>query len=63
MYQSFYKHSIYEYLLQQNMLICTYFSLNELHFHYNKQLIVLRSFLFVNAEKWTYNAWGGGDLQ
>jgi hypothetical protein len=37
-YPSFYEHSIYEFSLQWSTLISTYFALNELHFHYNKQL-------------------------
>jgi hypothetical protein len=40
-YTPFYKRSIYEFSLQRSVLICTYFSLNELR-RYNKQLTVVR---------------------
>jgi hypothetical protein len=33
-YPSFYEHSIYEFSLQWSILICTYFSLNKLHFQH-----------------------------
>jgi hypothetical protein len=37
-YPSFYEHSIYKCSLQRSVLISTYFSFNEFHFCYNKEL-------------------------
>jgi hypothetical protein len=47
-------HSIYEFLLQQ-----TSFSLNKLHFLFNEQITILRSF-FAKAENYIHNAWWRG---
>jgi hypothetical protein len=42
----FHKHLICEFLLQQSVLICTYFSLNEFYFHCNKWLTFISSAAF-----------------
>jgi hypothetical protein len=47
---SFYEHPIYEFMIQSSMSICTYFSLNELHFHFYKQLKFVRSATFTCKE-------------
>lgn len=42
----FYERFIYELSLERSVLICTHFSLNELHFRYNEQLTVVRQAIF-----------------
>jgi hypothetical protein len=53
-YPLLYEHPIYEFLLQESVLICTCFWHNEFHFCYNKQFTFIRSFFFfAKAEKHT----------
>jgi hypothetical protein len=52
--------SIYKFLLQQGMLICTYFSL-KLHFCYNEQRMFIRS-CFAKAEKYIHSTLGEVDI-
>jgi hypothetical protein len=44
---SLHEHSIYEFLLQQNALTCTCFSLNKLHFCCNEKLMIVRRDFFL----------------
>jgi hypothetical protein len=60
---TFYEHSVYEFSLQRIVLICTSYSLNELHSSYNEQLTFVRICFFANAEKYIHNTWGGEEKQ
>jgi hypothetical protein len=49
----------YKFLLQQSMLICTYFSLNELHFRYDEWVMLARSLCVrVSWQRNTYTTHG-----
>jgi hypothetical protein len=46
----FYEHSVYEFSLQRSVLICTSYSLNELHSRYNEHLTFVRCIFFFFCE-------------